>query len=275
MTSPLARSSSPLRPRRGTLALIHGLLLVLAAVLGQMAQATEPAAAPAPSSLASAVQPRPPSAALQAAVQTYEARRFAAARRAFEKLARAGDAAAQHNLAVMHLRGEVPHPDLTRAVALLEQSAAGGFVTAQYALGQLYDGSRLGRPDPARALSWYSRAAEAGSTAAQVEVATAYYLGRGVAADAAVAAGWYRQAANAGDVGAQYLLASMYETGLGVGVDTRLALYWYEAAGRNGDSVASAKARALQREMDGQTQRTPATSAGERAGATGAATAPI
>jgi TPR repeat protein len=189
--------------------------------------------------------PASPSPALQAAVRAYEARRYVTARLAFERLAHGGDAAAQHNLAVMHLRGELPQPDLRQALALLEQSAAGGFVTAKYALGQLYESGRLGRPDPRLALGWYLQAAEAGSVDAQVEVATAYYLGRGVGADAAAAAGWYRRAATAGEVGAQYLLASMYETGLGVAADPRLAHYWYDVAGRNGDMAAALKARAI------------------------------
>ncbi len=190
-----------------------------------------------------------PSPALQAALVDYEARRYGAARRAFERLARAGDAVARYNLAVMHLRGELPQPDMARAVRLLEQAASAGLVTAQFTLGQLYDGSRLGRPDPARALAWYHRAAEAGSIDAQVEVATAYYLGRGVTADAATAASWYRQAATAGDEAAQYLLASMYEHGLGLTADARLAHYWYEMAGRNGDVAAEAKARVMARQM--------------------------
>jgi TPR repeat protein len=205
-------------------------------------------AAPVHAADATAV-PSASSPALQAALRDYEEQRHGAARRAFERLARAGDPVAQYNLAVMHLRGELPQPSRARAVALLEQSAGAGFVTAQFALGKLYDGKELGRPDPARALGWYRRAAEAGSTDAQVEVATAYYLGRGVTADAATAASWYRQAATAGDEGAQYLLASMYEHGLGLTADARLALYWYEAAGSNGDKAAALKARALARQM--------------------------
>jgi TPR repeat protein len=203
--------------------------------------------------------PSASSPALQAALQDYAAHRHSAARRAFERLARAGDPVAQYNLAVMHLRGELPQPSQVRAVALLEQSAGAGFVTAQFALGKLYDGKELGRPDPARALGWYRRAAEAGSADAQVEVATAYYLGRGVTADAATAASWYRQAATAGDEGAQYLLASMYEHGLGLPADARLAHYWYEAAGRNGDMAGALKARAMSREMASPTADKQAT----------------
>ncbi|MFM2066677.1 MAG: hypothetical protein RLZZ584_1586 [Pseudomonadota bacterium] len=219
--------------------------LLLATWLG-MAGAAAADAPPASQPAGPAARtPLQPSAALLAAVRDYDAHRFVAARRAFERLARAGDAAARHNLAVMHLRGEVPQPDLRLALSLLEQSAAGGFVTAQFALGQLHDSGRLGRPEPGLALGWYLQAAEAGSVDAQVEVATAYYLGRGVAADAMAAAEWYRKAATAGDVGAQYLLASMYETGLGVAADLRLARYWYDVAGRNGDLAGALKARAL------------------------------
>jgi hypothetical protein len=47
-------------------------------------------------------------AALEAAVRDYDAGRLAQAQAAFERLSRAGVPAADHNLAVMHLRGHTP-----------------------------------------------------------------------------------------------------------------------------------------------------------------------
>jgi uncharacterized protein len=163
----------------------------------------------------------------------------------FGVLAQQGHPGALHNLAAMHLKGELPDASPVKAKELLERSAAGGFVTAMVALGELYESGRLGRPDLKRSLAWYTEAAERGSADAQVVVATAYYLGRGVGQDASQAARWYREAAVQGDMGAMYILAAQYEKGDGVGQDLRLARYWYSAAAGAGDDAAPYKVKEL------------------------------
>jgi TPR repeat protein len=195
----------------------------------------------------------PMQAELDGALQAYASGRLGAARAAFESLARRDVAAARYNLAVMHLRREVPRPDLKRARRLLEQAASSGFVTAQMALGRALESGELGPRELVAAHDYYELAAQAGNTEAQVAMGTAYYLGRGRPKDAAQAASWYREAAKAGDVGAQYLLASMYEQGDGLETDLRLARYWYEAAARNGDLAAPGKLR----EIDSRLARSP------------------
>ena len=185
------------------------------------------------------------SATLQAALTAYGERRFDDARVAFEALSRNGSALADYNLAVMHLRDELPKASRVEAVRLLNRAAVRGFVTAQFDLGRLYEGRLLGAPDLVKAYAWYRRAAENGSVDAQVEVGTAHFLGRGARKDMAEAAHWYREAAKAGDIGAQYLIASLYESGDGVPRDLRLARYWYEVAASNGDVAAAVKHKAL------------------------------
>jgi uncharacterized protein len=201
---------------------------------------------------------------LQRSLDAYAAGRLADARRGFETLARDGSAVARFNLAVMHLRGELPQASAARARELLEQSARQGFVTAMFTLGQAWEGGEFGRlttqgiPALAESLAWYERAASAGSADAQVATATAYYLGRGVRQDRAAAARWYREAAKAGDVGAQYLVASMYEAGDGLQQDLRLARYWYDVAAKNGDVAAPGKVRELDARL-GSPAEPPAT----------------
>ncbi len=190
--------------------------------------------------------------ALAQAVEVYERGDFAAAELRFTALANAGEPAAWHNLAVMHLRGELPGASVAKARELLEQAAAHGFVTAAMALGELYESGRLGAPDLTQALAWYQRAADAGSVDAQVATATAYFMGRGTRPDAVEAARWYRMAANGGDVGAQYILGSMYEKGDGVSADLRLARYWYAAAARQGDEAAPAKLKDIDARLANQ-----------------------
>ena len=180
-------------------------------------------------------------AELEIAIADYESGRLDAARAAFEALAARRVPAAEYNLGVMHLRGEVVMPDRRLARQLLQRAAKSGFVTAQFALGQAFENGEFGARDLNAAMGWYEVAATSGSVEAQVAIGTGYYLGRGRKKDYAQAAHWYREAAKGGDVGAMYLLASMYEGGDGVARDLRLARYWYDAAARAGDDAAPGK----------------------------------
>ncbi|MBL8314668.1 MAG: sel1 repeat family protein [Rubrivivax sp.] len=218
-----------------------------------MTAVTGDAAPSAPYALAASA-PSAASQELAAAVRLYTQGRFAAAGRVFERLARQGLPAASHNLAVMHLRRELPQASPRRAEALFRQAAEAGFVTAQFALAQGLETGQFGPRDLVQAHDWYERAAQAGSVPAQVAIATAYYLGRGRAHDAGRAAHWYRQAAQGGDEGAMYLIASMYEQGDGVLQDERLARHWYSEAARQGDVAAEAKLKSWRQDgADGPT----------------------
>ncbi len=209
-------------------------LLAFALLLGAALAA---AAAPLPDALQSQ---------LDRAVLDYESGRHATARQAFEALARRHVPAAEFNLALMHLQGDVPRPDRALARRLLEHSAAAGFVTAQLLLAQQLETAGFGgRRDLVAANRWYEQAARAGSVEGQVAMGTAHFLGRGAPKDMALAAQWYREAAKGGDIGAMYILASMYEQGDGVERDLRLARYWYEAAARGGDEAAPGKLKEL------------------------------
>jgi TPR repeat protein len=183
---------------------------------------------------------------IDAAVAAYQRGDLTTARQAFTRLSREGVPAADYNLAVMHLRGELPHANPRDALRLMTRAAEAGFVTAMFGLAQLHELGQGGlRVDLPAANRWYLRAAEAGDVDGQVAIATAFYLGRGAVKDAARAAHWYRIAAQGGDVGAQYLIASMYEAGDGVELDLKEARYWYGVAARNGDEAAPGKVKEL------------------------------
>ncbi len=196
-------------------------------------------------------------AQLDAAVIDYESGHRARAQRVFESLAKKGVAAAHYNLAVMHLRGDLPQASPQRGVELLNRAARGGFVTAQLLLGRTLENGEFGPRDLKRAHQWYAVAAERGSVEAQVAMGTAHYLGRGLPQDPQRAAHWFREASKAGDVGAMYLLASMYEQGDGVEPDLRLARYWYGLAGQAGDPAATVKALELQRKLEAPAPTAP------------------
>jgi TPR repeat protein len=221
-------------------------LLVLALALALVSPPVVAQASAQRAGSAAAVRVTPAQQArLDAALRDHDAGRLAAAQHAFEALARERVPAALHNLAVMHLEGELPGADVAVAERLLVQAARLGFVTSMFTLGQGYEIGAFGRRDLVRAHDWYERAARAGSVEAQVAMGTAHFLGRGRPRDAGAAAAWYLVAARAGDVGAMYLVASMYEAGDGVERDLRLARYWYGAAARQGDPAAAAKVQEL------------------------------
>lgn len=183
---------------------------------------------------------------IEDAVAAYERGDLAAARTAFKRLGLEGVAAADYNLAVMHLRGELPNASRMEALRLMTRAAEAGFVTGLYGLAQLHELGQAGLTvDLVQANRWYLRAAEAGSVDGQVAIGTAHYLGRGAPKDLARAARWFRIAAQGGDVGAMYLYASMVESGDGVDRDLNEARYWYGAAARNGDDAAPSKVREL------------------------------
>jgi uncharacterized protein len=194
---------------------------------------------------------------LNRALEAYSQDRYADAASGFSALAAQGGRSsadpsvglARYNLAMMHLREELPRANFVLARRLLEQAAASGVVLANFALSQVHD---LGAGVP-RNLSlsnaWLEKGAALGHADAQVSLATNYMLGRGSPKNMAQAAHWFREAAKAGDVGAQYLIASLYEQGDGVPQDLRLASYWYGVAAANGDEAAPFKFKALQAQL--------------------------
>ena len=78
-------------------------------------------------------------AGIEGAVAAYERGQFATARTAFTRLSREGVPAADYNLAVMHLRGELPDANPRDALRLMTRAAEAGFVTGLYGLAQLHE----------------------------------------------------------------------------------------------------------------------------------------
>ena len=157
-------------------------ILALALSAGLMVGASPARAAPEPT--------------LQDAVAAYERGELGRAAAAFGRLSAQGVPAADYNLAVMHLRRELPHSSDAQALRLMTRAAESGFVTAMVGMAELHEQGRAGLAvDLPRSVLWLRRAADAGSVDAQVELGTAFYLGRGAPRDLAAAARWYRLAA--------------------------------------------------------------------------------
>ncbi|UUX47966.1 peptidoglycan-binding protein [Nisaea acidiphila] len=152
--------------------------------------------------------------------------------------AEAGDATAQHDLAILNLTGKGGPKDVVRAAELLREAAIQGLASAQYNLAVLYETGQGVRKDDVRALLWYHSAAEQGHPNAQYNLGVMYAEGRGIPLNFEEAARWFRAAANQGLGRALYNLAVMTDEGLGVTQDKTAALELYRAAAGAGDERA-------------------------------------
>jgi len=200
----------------------------------------------------------------------YELGDFAGARKAWEPLAKAGHAAAQHNLAVMYdygqgvaenddvalqwyqragknrhaasqytlgllfSKGQGVERDMRQAVAWYEQAAEQGHVESAYILGVLHDFGKGIRRDDMQAVKWYRKAAEQGDARAQYNLALMYDFGQGGLDDPDSAIEWYRLSAEQGNAKAQYMLGVAYLQGDGVSLDNQAAYAWMTLAAVNG-----------------------------------------
>ena len=171
----------------------------------------------------------------------YEAFRrgdYAAARAAWEPLARAGDVDAQFNLGALHEGGLGGDVDLERAARWYRQAATRRLAPARVALARL---ARTGAVDTGAGeapIALLEAAARAGAAEAQYALGVAYDRGLGITRNHAAAAGWYQRAAEQGLPRAQYNIAVLHDEGLGAARDARRALRWYLRAAANGEPRA-------------------------------------
>lgn len=155
-----------------------------------------------------------------------------------EQRADAGDAKAQHDLALAYLTGSAGTQNPERAGELLREAAIQGLPGAQYNLAVLYETGQGVRQDDVRALLWYHSAAEQGHPNAQYNLGVMYAEGRGIPLNFGEAARWFQAAAKQGMARALYNLAVMTDEGLGVPQDKKKALELFAEAADAGDQRA-------------------------------------
>jgi len=116
-------------------------------------------------------------------------------------LARAGNPAAQTQLAIWYLEGIRVEADHDKARRLLSKAAACGFAPANFQLGCMYE-QGLGFPESlADAVRCYTAAAEQADFFAQISLGRIYaHGGNGVPANCGLAARWYGAAADQEDL---------------------------------------------------------------------------
>lgn len=167
----------------------------------------------------------------------------------FERMtaaAASGDPKAQHDLAIMYLRGNGVPIDHAQAATWLEKSAGAGIPKAQYNLGLLYEKGLGVTQNYGTAFLWYQRAARQGHTRAQHNLGTLFAVGKGTKQDYAEAARWFTRASKEGLAEAHYSLGLLHEKGLGVKSDPRKAAAFYRSALAAGSAQAAEKLTRLE-----------------------------
>ena len=175
----------------------------------------------------------------------YEAGKAFAARKAFDKAARALARAAEYghpeacfDLGKLYLSGTgvERNPDL--AAKWTKKAAEEGHLEAQYSLSRFYtDG--VGLPlDEGKAIEWCKKAAEGGLAKAMCALGLRYEKGRGVDEDLKKAADLYERAAKAGSAEGRNNLATCFRKGMGRAEDLKKAFTLYEKAAEQGNVIA-------------------------------------
>ncbi len=139
--------------------------------------------------------------------------------------------------------------DYEKAFQIFEPLAEAGNAEAQHNLAILYRGGHGVEKDLGKSQHWFLRAAEQGIAAAQYNLGYMYDLGEGVEQSDRYAFLWYRKAAEQGHPQAQANLGVMYANGSGVGQDLKLAYVWFNLAAAQGYVAAFKNKQILSEEF--------------------------
>jgi len=148
-----------------------------------------------------------------------------------KKIAEAGNAAAQHNLALHLSAGDESSRDYLQAVEWYKKAAAQGVADSAHNLGLIYKSGAPGLlKDHGEACQWFRQAAELELPAAMYQ----YSLCLGGTKDAV---DWMRRAADAGVADAAANLGVQIMYGHGVPQDVRLGIEWEKRAAEMGSPM--------------------------------------
>jgi len=135
---------------------------------------------------------------IEQAISLVESKKYKEAFSLFNKLAEAGDAEAQHNLALLYRTGQGVEKDLAQSGYWFRKAADQGVSDAQYYLGFMYDTGEGVKQNRKYAYVWYRKAAEQGHGLAQINLGILYANGLGIPQDIEQAYLWFHVAAAQG-----------------------------------------------------------------------------
>jgi hypothetical protein len=161
-------------------------------------------------------------------------------RQQLETKAKAGDAMAKHELALMLRRGRGGPKDHARARMLLQEAWQDGISRSAVRLGAMNEHGEAGPKGGKAAETWYRKAAEQGDIMGQHYLGQLYRNGApGIKRNGTESLKWHLKAAKAGYVGSQSVLGGMYSLGMGVRRDQAESLRWTRLAAEQGDMIAA------------------------------------
>ncbi len=131
-------------------------------------------------------------------------------------------------------QGPVPALPAGIASPALAKAVAAEDPMALFEIGLRVMEGRNGPSDPAAAMTWFAQSATRGFAPAQYSLGTLYEKGNGVERNAAVARDWYLLAADQGNVRAMHNLAVLYATGIDGKSEPADAAKWFVRAADHG-----------------------------------------
>ena len=121
---------------------------------------------------------------------------YGVAYRKWLALAKAGNADAQYNLAVMYVRGDGLQKSNKLALYWFLKAAKHGHPLSQFTLGKMYFKGVGVRRNYKKSFKWLEKAAKQGHIKARNNIALMYYKGTGVKRDISKAFKWSLQASD-------------------------------------------------------------------------------
>lgn len=146
------------------------------------------------------------------AIKDIDAGHYEQAAAKLKPLAEAGDAVAQHRLAILYFYGHGVPEDENKALEWATKSANGGNADAMFFVGNIYvfgDKVPVEADDPdIEAAKWFHEAASRGHAEAEYSLGLMFLAGKGVIQSQEEAMKWIRQAAEHGHLGARNFLGT-------------------------------------------------------------------
>jgi len=135
---------------------------------------------------------------IDAGIAAVDNKDYAEAFTVFSRLAEAGDAEAQYNLAMLYRTGKGVEKDISASFRWFQQAAEQGVPDAQYYLAHMYDNGEAVEKNLPKAFEWYHKAAEQGQGLAQINLGVMYANGIGIPQNVEHAYLWFHAAAAQG-----------------------------------------------------------------------------
>jgi TPR repeat protein len=147
---------------------------------------------------------------------------------------------AQSLFGYLLINSKGPLKNEAEGVRWTRAAAESGEASAQLNLGILHlKGTHGVAKDPVAGVDWLGKAAEQRNLEALKRLVDLYYFGGdGVMRDYEKALTWVKPAAESGDAWAQNVFGTMWEHGQGVALDRKAAQHWFRLAAEQGNAKA-------------------------------------